>query len=86
MPARESLDSAMWYKEGLVHRDDDLPSYGSESKCWSKHGLDHRDGDLPAKIVRDGQSKSWYKEGKLHRVGKPAVIEEPFSYNMGFIQ
>ena len=84
LPARESNGGFSWYKNGLVHRDDDLPSFvSSNSKAWSKNGLDHRDGDLPAKVVNDGQRQSWFKEGKLHRVGNPAIIEEPFSYNMG---
>ncbi len=66
-----------WYKNGRLHRDNDLPavitSYGGQ--VWCKNGERHRDNDLPAIIVdRDG-IQVWYKNGKLHRDHDlPAII------------
>ena len=55
----------IWYKNGLIHRDNDLPAimYISGSQYWYKNGLQHRDNDLPAVIYYDGEQK-WYKDGQ----------------------
>lgn len=39
-----------YYKNGLLHRDEDLPAieYANGEKHYYKNGLLHRDGDLPA--------------------------------------
>ena len=65
-----------WFKDGMLHRDDDLPAvidaYGYQA--WYKHGKRHRDGDLPAVLCADG-SMQWWKEGTIHRDGDlPACI------------
>ena len=57
-----------WYKNGQLHRDNDLPAiiYPSGIQYWCQNGKFHRDGDLPAMIDSKG-NRAWYKEGKLHR-------------------
>ncbi len=73
-----SLDGTQrWYKDGVLHRDDDEPAviYPSGTYEWHKDGKLHRDGDEPALIFAGGTRK-WYKNGKLHRDdGKPAVAK-----------
>ena len=61
---------AVWYKNGKVHREGDLPAYmdlkyPETFLTWYKNGVMHRDGDLPALI--DGDKKVWYKNGVIHR-------------------
>ncbi len=66
----------IWYKEGKIHRDGDLPAiiWVHGAKEWYKEGKCHRDGNLPAIIRADG-SQYWFKEGKIHRDGDlPACI------------
>ena len=78
-PHNKCLDSngfQLWYKEGKIHRDGDLPAiiYSYGDQAWYKDGKIHRDGDLPAKIYTNGD-QHWYKDGKLHRDGDlPAII------------
>lgn len=69
-----------WYKNGELHRDNDLPAvidYYTSTKAWYKDGKLHRDNDLPAVISEydlDITTK-WYKNGQLHRDNDlPAVI------------
>jgi hypothetical protein len=64
-----------WYKNGKLHRDNDLPAAISlRSKCWYKNGLLHRDNDLPAVTSPNGY-QGWYKNGEFHRDNDlPAVI------------
>ena len=70
---------AVWYKNGKLHRDGDLPAYVNLKQpetfmTWYKNGKIHRDGDLPALI--DGDRKVWYKNGVKHRDGDlPADTE-----------
>jgi len=66
-----------WYKDGLRHRDNDLPAEinNEGSQSWYKDGIRHRDNDLPAIIYHNGK-KEWYQNGKLHRDNDlPAVIK-----------
>ena len=65
-----------WYKDGVLHRDDDLPAKTTRfgTQMWYKEGALHRDGDKPAVIRADG-SKEWWINGWPHRDGdKPAII------------
>ncbi len=76
------------YKDGKVHRDDDLPAvicYIENYQVWYQNGVLHRnDGTLPAIIRTDyrawfGHGKlfreEWYKNGELHHDGDlPALI------------
>ena len=67
-----------WYKNGHLHRDNDLPAsiYPDGSQFWYQNGQRHRDNDLPAAIYADG-TQHWYQNGKLHRDNDlPAVIRE----------
>ena len=74
-PAVNFNNQKIWYRDGKVHRDGDLPAWIAQdySKEWYKNGKLHREGDLPAWI--QGVRQGWYKNGKRHRDGdKPAVI------------
>ncbi len=80
-----------WYKDGKLHRDNDLPAivYHTGRNVWYKNGKLHRDNDLPAVNFADGY-KEWYKNGFIHRetldengVLNPAIIninDEKFYY------
>jgi len=64
-----------WYKDGKLHRDDDLPAliYADGRQYWYKDGKLHRDG-LPA-VIYAGGHQEWWKDGNPHRDGDfPAVI------------
>ena len=66
----------VWLKNGLSHRDNDLPAmiYPDGTQYWYKNGIKHRDNDLPASIYSNGH-QFWYKNGNLHRDNDlPAVI------------
>jgi len=56
------------FKDGVVHRDHDLPAIEDEDgDCqWYQHGYWHRDGDRPACVRSDGFLQ-WRKYGLLHR-------------------
>ncbi len=63
--------SKYWYKNGKLHRDNDLPAiiykiYQDEDQYWFKNGKLHRDNDLPAVVHQNGY-QGWYKNGVLHR-------------------
>jgi hypothetical protein len=65
-----------WHKNGLLHRDNDLPAaiLANGTKQWYQNGLLHRDNDLPAMIYSNG-SKCWYQNDLRHRDNDlPAVI------------
>jgi hypothetical protein len=65
-----------WQKNGLLHRDGDLPAFISSGGTlgWYKNGKFHRDGDKPAWIWPNG-TLQWWKNAKVHRDGdKPAGI------------
>ena len=65
-----------WYKNGLLHRDNDLPTVieSNGDQFWYQHNLLHRDNDLPAIILNDG-TQYWYQHNLLHRDNDlPAVI------------
>ena len=60
-----------WYKNGVFHRDNDMPAiiYASGAKIWYKNGEMHRDNDMPAATYADG-SKYWYKNGEQYDSSK----------------
>ena len=65
-----------WYKNGKIHRDNDLPAIISSNgdQLWYQNGKIHRDNDLPAEILATG-NQFWYKNGKQHRDNDlPAII------------
>ena len=63
-----------YYKNQLLHRDDDLPAveYSNGDKHWYKDGKRHRENDLPSIEYSNG-TKKWYKNGILHREDDYAV-------------
>lgn len=64
-----------YYKNGKLHRDNDLPAieYENGDKLWYIDGELHRENDKPAAVFKNGVCK-WYKHGKLHRESGPAVV------------
>jgi len=71
-----SSEKHLWYKNGKLHRDNDLPAaiWKDGRQAWYKDGKQHRDNDLPAMINFNG-TKVWYKNGKPHRDNDlPALI------------
>jgi hypothetical protein len=65
-----------WYKNGMLHRDGDMPAivYSDGTLIWYNHGQKHRDNDKPAVIYANGDVL-WYRHGIIHRGDdKPAVI------------
>lgn len=76
-----SSSMMVWFKNGLIHRDNDLPAYtfGSSenlvnenresvdywSKMWYKEGQLHRENDLPA--IKNVEGEFYYLNGKSIR-------------------
>jgi antitoxin component YwqK of YwqJK toxin-antitoxin module len=69
---------SVWYKNGKLHRDGDLPAYikyfttgNVYIKQWFQNDKSHRDEDKPAIISYDKEgnimSEEWYQNDKLHR-------------------
>jgi len=65
MPVRYSRDYKIWYKEGKVHRDDDLPAkiYANGTQVWYQRGEVMRSGFAPDWITGSGKML-WHKNGK----------------------
>ena len=61
--AKAKLNRA-WYRDGNLHRDDDLPAveWFNGNKWWFQDGKRHRDNDLPAVEYHEG-SKEWWVNG-----------------------
>ena len=73
----------IWYKNGLCHRDNDLPAVilSDGHQIWYKNDVRHRDNDLPAEISISGTQK-WYRNGLIHRDNDmPAIL-----YKGGFAE
>jgi hypothetical protein len=78
-----------WYKDGLLHRENDLPSaiYNNNyCKIWHKYGKRHREADpdqkdLPAFINLDGLQE-WWVNGYHHRDDdyNPVIIRDNIFY------
>ena len=76
VPVVDELGNQDWYRDGKLHRDNDLPAMirALGTQKWYKDGKLHREGDLPAVIWANG-TQNWYKYGKQHRDGDlPAEI------------
>lgn len=69
-------NSLRWYKDGVLHRENDLPAiqWYDGSYEWYENGQRHRN-NAPAVIYLDGR-QGWYQHGKLHREEGPA-FEKP---------
>jgi hypothetical protein len=65
---RGEVYATMWFKDGLIHRDDGpalLLSDGTE--VWYRNGKIYRDSGLPAIVCSDG-TREYYRRGKKIRV------------------
>jgi alpha-N-acetylglucosamine transferase len=60
----DEYGNLLWYKDGLLHRDNDKLAviYISGTQIWYRNGKTHRDNDLPAVIYINGD-KHWYNDG-----------------------
>jgi len=84
LPARvTSYGDKIWCKEGLIHRENDLPALiekDDRRQEWRINGKLHREGDLPS-IIYLNRYCEYYKNGKTHRDDdengnpQPALIE-----------
>ena len=79
-PATISHDGVnkRWYKNGILHRDNDLPAVVSVGNGldlqWCYNGKTHRENDKPAYMSSRG-IKMWFYNGQFHRENdKPAII------------
>jgi hypothetical protein len=61
---RDEYGDQWWYKDGLRHRDGDLPAviYADGDQFWYRNGHSHRDGNRPAAIWANGEQR-WYRNG-----------------------
>lgn len=76
VPAVTEYERNSWWKNGLKHRDGDLPAvvWSDGDEEWWVNGKRHRENDLPA--VCWNTVKEWWKNGRCHRDGDlPAVIK-----------
>jgi len=73
--------SEFWYRNGLRHRDGDLPAItkANGDQHWYRNGLEHRDGDKPAVVNADG-IQVWYQNGVVHRRGDKPAFTRPDGY------
>lgn len=70
----------IWCKNGLIHRDNDLPAIvdGYGRQIWCKNGLIHRDNDLAAIIDDVNYLYVWMEKGMINRNNGPAIISSLF--------
>jgi hypothetical protein len=56
----EDRSQQIWYLNGKIHRDDDLPAVinSNGTQIWYQHGKTHRDGDQPA-INQNNGTQHW---------------------------
>ena len=58
----------IWYKEGLIHRDDDLPAVISEDNTeWNIRTCTYIRFENIFSVDIYKSKKYWYKKGRLHR-------------------
>ena len=61
------INAKIWFKFGLVHRDNDQPAYIDDfEQVWWQFSKIHRNNDLPANITVEGDN-IWYQNGRIHR-------------------
>ena len=75
-PCVDNCDNKYWYRNGNIHRDNDLPALIciSGNRFWYQNDKLHRDNDLPA-IINNNGDQYWYQNDKLHRDNDlPAII------------
>ena len=61
-------DRILWFKNGKLHRDDDLPAvlWLDGTRAWYQNGETHRDNDKPA-FINPWGDQHWYQNGLRHR-------------------
>jgi hypothetical protein len=66
-----------YYKDGLLHRDGDLPAveHINGDKYWYQNGKLYRDNDQPAEVYANGD-KAWFQNSKLHRDNDQPAVEQ----------
>jgi hypothetical protein len=87
LPAMMSPTESIYYKNGLIHRENGPAVIRAHQQCYYKNGVLHRDGDLPA-IINSGNigedqkiySEVYYKHGQIHRDDGPAMMWSTGSY------
>jgi len=64
--SKSPLGTMYWFKNGLYHRDNDLPAiiYNTGTMYWFKNNKPHRDNNKPAIIWSNGDM-DWYKNGEF---------------------
>lgn len=81
-----SLNTKIWTKDGVLHRDNDLPAviHANGSEEWWFNGKRHRNNNLPA-IIKVNGVQEWWVNGIRHRDVKdgPAVLS-PNVYKCGW--
>ena len=79
-------DTTLWYKDRLLHRDDDLPAimWANGDRFWYQNGKIFRCGNLPA-IERNNGDKEWRLNGRLHQVNDRPAIERLNGNNEWFV-
>lgn len=74
----EDKQRVCWYKDGKLHREDDLPAieYFNGSKNWFQNGKYHRENGPAIELYEDGFliEQHWMKNGQRHREDGPAII------------
>ena len=67
-----------WKKDGVLHRDDDLPAviYPDGTELYYINGQKHREGDKPAVIFPDG-TESYYKHGIEYTPESKPSVQQP---------
>jgi hypothetical protein len=76
-----SGNGSLWYKNGLEHRDNDLPASlnrdpeGNITFVWYKDGDKDRQ-DLPALLSTLNNTQTYFSEGKINRENLPAFFDD----------
>jgi hypothetical protein len=62
-----------WYKNGILHRDDDGPSIESSNgdKEWYINGIMYRRGNKPSRILASGEKIWTDKRGNMVKISLP---------------
>ena len=70
------VEGTRWLKNGLPHRDNDLPAveYVNGTNEWWYNGQRHRENNLPA-IENVNGTKEWFYHDERHREGGEPAIE-----------
>lgn len=81
-------ETVLYYKNGLLHRDNGPALINSHQECYYQHGAKHREGDLPALIhfikhdsgSKEILSQEYFQNNVHHREHGPALMWSSGSY------